>query len=276
MVVNLYCMLKPMYCLAMILLFTSVELSNLFNILFSSLGKFDLDSHLAIKEKEATQLEPSTSAELGLNVTQQRDLPTKMMGIPKIDSTKAPSKPDTSSSTSRSPSTENQTSKLPSFDLSNGSEKSTTRLFNGPSISGSVKYRDAQVAQSHSSGPSNSGSVKYRDAQIVQSHSVKGNSDNKTDSSVQSLESHPQVMRSTSPVTSSNNQDNISGAFSSDLGMSKTKDSATLSVQNESKRNSVGVKEVGVENGKNLTATTSAIQRLVSKIMSPTSSCFID
>jgi hypothetical protein len=199
-----------------------------------------------------------------------------MMDILKIDSTKAPSKPETSSSTSRPPSTENQTSKLPSFDLSNGSEKSTRRLFNGPSISGTVKYRDGQVAQSHSSGPCISGSVKYRDAQVAQSYSVKGNSDNKTDSSVQSLDSHPQVMTSASPVTSSNNQDNVSGAFSLDRGVRKTNDSVTLSVLNESERNSVGVEEVGVENGKNLTATTSATQRLVSKIMSLMASGFID
>jgi hypothetical protein len=271
-------MFKPMHYFssAMILLFTWVELSNLFNLFFSSLGKFDLDSHLAIKEKEATRLEPSISVELGLNETQQRDLPTKMMDILKIDSTKAPSKPETSSSTSRPPSTENQTSKLPSFDLSNGSEKSTRRLFNGPSISGIVKYRDGQVAQSHSSGPCISGSVKYRDAQVAQSYSVKGNSDNKTDSSVQSLDSHPQVMTSASPVTSSNNQDNVSGAFSLDCGVRKTNDSVTLSVLNESERNSIGVEEVGVESGKNLTATTSATQRLVSKIMSLMASGFID
>lgn len=213
----------------------------MFNLVFSSLGKFDLDSHLAITEKEASQLELSTSVELGLNKTQKGDLPTETIDIPKIDLTKEPSKPETSSSNSRPPSTEKQISKLPSYDLSNGSDQSTKRQFGVPSISGSSKYREAQVAQSHS---------------------VKGNSDNKTDSSVQSLESHPQLMRNASPVTSSNNRDNVSGACSSDCGVSKNKDSTTLSSWKESERTSVGV-----EKGINATTTTSATQRLVSKTM---------
>ncbi|XP_078151597.1 uncharacterized protein LOC144546885 [Carex rostrata] len=157
-----------------------------------------------------------STAEFGPNKTEKGELSAEKMDIPKIDSAKASSKPETSSSSSRPPSTEERTSKLPSCDLSNGPDRLTRRQFSVPSISGS-----------------------------------KGNSDNKTDSSAQSME-----MRSARPVTSSNSRDNVSGACLSDSGLSKNKDSTTLSAQNESGRNSVGV-----EKGLYSTATTSATQR---------------
>lgn len=181
------------------------------NLFFPSLGKFDLDL-------QRTQ----STAEFGPNKTEKEELSAEKMDIPKIDSAKASSKPETSSSSSRPPSTEEHTSKLPSCDLSNGPDQLTRRRFSVPSISGS-----------------------------------KGNSDNKTDSSAQSME-----MRSARPVTSSNSRDNVSGACLSDSGLSKNRDSTTLSAQNESGRNSIGV-----EKGLYSTATTSATQRLVSIIM---------
>ncbi|KAJ3685119.1 hypothetical protein LUZ61_014283 [Rhynchospora tenuis] len=211
-----------------------------FSFDFDDLGKFDLGSHLSIKEKETLKVQPSTSVELNFNRTQRENSSTEVMDIPKVNSTNVPSKPDNSSSTSRPPTTEQHTSKQPSCNLSSESDQLIRRKFSVPSISGNSKYRESQLARSHS---------------------VKGNSENKGDSSAQSLDSYSHAKRSASPVISSNIQGNVGGTCSFDSGLSRKKDAAANSAQNESEGNSVGVKVAGVEKDLNSIATTSASQR---------------
>ncbi|KAJ4787768.1 hypothetical protein LUZ62_039014 [Rhynchospora pubera] len=216
-----------------------------FSFDFDDLGKFDLGSHLSIKEKETLKVQPSTSVELNINRTQKENLSTEVMDVPKVNSTNAPSKPENSSSTSRPPTTEQYTSKQPSCNLSSESDQSIRRKFSVPSISGNSKYREAQLARSHP---------------------VKGNSENKGDSSAQSLDSYSQAKRSASPVISSNNQGNVGATCSFDSGLSRKKDATASSAQNESEGNSVGVKVAGVEKDLNSIATSSASQRHLKSI----------